>query len=368
MNNFKKLRNILFIIFLLVLTSCTNNEKTIIIKGNISNLPDGTIYLSQKSYNDKVDSVITKNGKFNFSYTLKSNEPIYMGLHHIDKKGVFMLTGFPTSAKYNNKKYNSALFMSDSTIIIKGKLTEYCPIGIQKNTKTKFVDFPRIKAGYQTNALFNVDGDLFDNINKNTYNKVLLKIKEFPNSYHLLFSINDNRNSFTPTQVNNFLKSFKGEITQSETFNKLKKYNEKRLEKKVNTSPSLKNKIGKIEKVLDSKYDKHLVVFWASWCGPCRQEIPGLKNIYNKYKNKVEFVSISTDSNEQLWQNALEKENMLWKQFIVNEKSNDYEKIEIFFQLSKSIPYTLVLDKNLSVIKSHVGYMNENELDKYISE
>ncbi|WP_396189212.1 thioredoxin-like domain-containing protein [Flavobacterium sp.] len=365
---FKKLNIFFSVIFILIVSSCSDNEKTIIIEGNIPNLPDGTIYLSRMSYNDKIDSVITKNGKFKFSYKIKSDEPIYLGLHHIDKKGVFMMTGFPTNAKYNDGGFTSSLFMSDSVIVINGKFKEFHPVGIPKDIKTRFVDFPRIKAGYQTNALFHIDGDLFDNITKESFNKILFKIKEYPNSFHLLYSVNEYKNSFSPIQIDNFLRTFKGEITKSKTFNKLKNYNDKRKINKDSKSPLLKNQKGKIEKVLDSRFDKHLVVFWASWCGPCRQEIPGLKNIYKKFKNKVEFVSISTDSNEQLWLNALEKEKMPWKQFIVNEKSNEYEKIEIFFQLSKSIPYTLLLDKNMKVIKSHVGLMSEIELDKYISE
>lgn len=365
---FKKVSGFLLFILLLIFSSCSENKKVVIIEGDIPNLPDGTIFLSNNTYNDKIDSVITKNGKFKICYTLKSEEPIYMGLHHIDANGVFMLTGFPTNAKYNNSGYKSSLFMSDSIIIIKGKLIEFSPIGIQHDPKTKFVDFPKIKAGYQTNSLFHTDGDLFDNINKNTYSKVLLKIKEYSNSFHLLYSINDYRNSFTPLQVDNFLKSFKGDITKSNTFLKLSNYNKKRLEKNEIVSPILTNQNGVNENVLDKKFDKHLVVFWASWCGPCRQEIPALKNIYKKYKNKVDFVSISTDENERLWKRALDKEMMPWRQFILSEKSNEYEKNEIFFQLSKSIPYTLLMDKNMKVIKSHVGSMSENELDKYLAE
>ncbi|CAM4424594.1 TlpA disulfide reductase family protein [Flavobacterium terrigena] len=358
--------NTLIIFLLLLFSSCNKKSSQIIIEGNIPNLPDGKLYLSKDNYINKIDSIDTENGIFNFNYKTDSDEPIYMAIHHIDKNGVFRAISFPTKAKYNNGSYNSQFFLSDSIIIINGKLIDNSPIGILNDSKTKFVNSPEIKAGYQTNALFHTDGDLFDNINKNTYSKVLLKIKKYSNSFHLLYSINEYRNSFTPIQVDNLLNSFNGKITNSDTFLKLRDYNKKRLENKEIVSPILTNQKGEKENVLDKKFDKHLVVFWASWCGPCRQEIPALKNIYKKHKNEVDFVSVSTDENERLWQKALEKEMMPWKQFILSEKSKEYEKNEIFFQLSKSIPYTLLIDKDMKVIKSHVGLMTENGMEEFI--
>jgi thiol-disulfide isomerase/thioredoxin len=360
--NFSK--KIYIIIFLFTCISCEQKGKKILIIGDIINLPDGVLYLCKDSYINKIDSVSTINGKFTFTDDLQS-EPIYLALHHIDKKGVFRAISFPTNAKYNNSGYNSSVFLSDSIVLINGAFTDNTPQNIMVG-KTKFVTSPKIRAGYQTNALFHTDGDLFDNINKYTYKKVASKIKEYSNSFHLLYQINNHRNSFTASQTQNLLRLFHGEVIDSETFIKLKEYNEKRFTKKKLVLPLLKDNNGKKTEILDTKFKKHLVVFWASWCGPCRQEIPALKKMYSKYKNDIEFVSISTDSNNALWQKALEKENMSWKQLIVKEKSNEYEPLEIFFQLSNSIPYIALVDNNIKVLKSHVGSMAANEMEEFI--
>lgn len=365
-NNLKHNSFILSILFLFF-SSCSQKEKQIEINGNISNLPDGTMYLCKDNNLNKIDSVETKNGKFIFKHDIE-NEPIYLALHHIDKNNIFRMISFPTSAKYNNKgNYYTSLILSDSIITINGAFEDSGLIGINVG-KTKFVNSPKIIAGYQTNAMFHTDGDLFDNINKDTYEKITIKIKEFPNSFHLLYQINSNRNSFTANQTQNFLDLFKGEIVNSETFKHLKDYNQKRFDKDKLTVPLLTDNNGKKTEVLDARFKKHLVVFWASWCGPCRQEIPSLKKMYSKYKNNIEFVSISMDTNNSLWQKALEKEGMSWKQFVVNEKSKEYEPIEILFQVSNSIPYIALLDNDMKVLKSHVGLMNENDLDSFIQE
>jgi thiol-disulfide isomerase/thioredoxin len=365
MKNFENIIKKVFIIVIFnVFTSC--DQKEILIKGNVTNLPDGVMYLCKDNNLNKIDSVETINGKFTLKHSLE-NEPIYIALHHIDKNNIFRMISFPTNAKYNNCVYNSSLFMSDSIVLINGLFTDDKPLGIFIGN-TKFVSTKKIIAGYQTNALFHTDGDLFDKINIATFGKVLSKIKEYPNSFHLLYQINNNRNSFTPSQTQSLINSFKGEITDSNTFKNFKDYNKKRGNKKKLTIPHLLDNKGKKTEVLDTKFKKHLVVFWASWCGPCRQEIPSLKKMYPKYKNTIEFVSISIDEKNSLWQKALDKEQMSWKQLIVNEESKEFEPIEIFFQLSPSIPYISLVNDNMKVVKSHVGLITEMELEKLLKE
>ena len=91
-----------------------------------------------------------------------------------------------------------------------------------------------------------------------------------------------------------------------------------------------------------------LVDFWASWCGPCRQEMKSLLPIYNELKgNDLVFISISLDKREKDWRQMLEVENlpwvMLWNKegFTIGDAPNMIQKAYGFY----SIPFIVLIDK-----------------------
>lgn len=90
--------------------------------------------------------------------------------------------------------------------------------------------------------------------------------------------------------------------------------------------------------------------FWASWCGPCRQAIPHVKDLYAKYGDRMNIYSVSVDENEAGWRKAMEKEAMPWPQYILKGKDQMAKGSQAFFLTT--IPRLILLDAEGKVICS----------------
>lgn len=354
----------LYLLFLLVSLCSCSEKQTVRIIGNIPNLPDGVLYLWTGTMFNRIDSVETVKGHFEITHDFKGKLPLYIGIFHQDKKNFRRIFGFHTSVP----KWGSSTFMSDSLITINGNIDEYTPVNFTPSPNVIFVNSPRIQAGRQTKALYNTGDAIFTNNSSANIEIIKEKIKKYPYSNHIIYSILGNKTVFNTTQIDQFLPLFDDDVRKTEFYKKLVEYNNK--SKKIGSIkfPELENIEGKKGVVVDTKYKRHLLIFWASWCGPCRMEIPMLKKQYAQYGKEIEFISISIDEENSSWKKAISEEKMPWKQFIVNSKNPAYNDLQILFKFNNAIPYTVLIDGNMKIISSSTGLSSEEEFKKVINK
>ena len=106
-----------------------------------------------------------------------------------------------------------------------------------------------------------------------------------------------------------------------------------------------------------------LIDFWASWCAPCRKELPNVKRCYEKYKNKgFEILGVSLDKDRSAWLEAISTEGLTWPQ-VSDLKYWQSEACQIY--AIQSIPYTVLIDKEGKIIATD---LRGADLDKKLAE
>ena len=95
-----------------------------------------------------------------------------------------------------------------------------------------------------------------------------------------------------------------------------------------------------------------LIDFWASWCGPCRQENPNVVRMYDKFKDKgFSIYGVSLDKEANAWKAAIKKDNLGW---VHGSDLKFWNSVVAQTYGVSAIPATYLLDKEGKIIAKNL--------------
>jgi peroxiredoxin len=91
-----------------------------------------------------------------------------------------------------------------------------------------------------------------------------------------------------------------------------------------------------------------LLEFWASWCGPCREENPALRQTYNAFKSKnFEILAVSLDKSRADWLKAIQADGLTWPQ--VSELNGSENSASLTYSVN-GIPNNFLIDPSGKIV------------------
>lgn len=117
---------------------------------------------------------------------------------------------------------------------------------------------------------------------------------------------------------------------------------------------SLKDLSGKMVRLSDQKNKVVIVNFWATWCPPCRDEMPSIQSFYNLFKNqKLVLLAVNLDGKSASFIRSFMKQNMYSFPVLLDDNGKTANAYGV-----RGIPATFVIDRTGRIVDRHIGSFN----------
>ncbi len=332
------------------MVACTG-QPGYVVTGTVEGAVEGdTVLLQEVSGRQLVslDTAIITNGTFTFKGTQdsvvsryvtypKGNETLRMDFFLENGKINMALTkeNYSATGTPNNDAYQ----------VVRGKLNALNAKGktlFESMADTTLTDEQRAEKSKELNALEEEMTTITkEGINTNITNPVGVML--FKKNYYSL----DNE------ECDALLQQIPAAYQNDEVIVKIKEITEKKKETAVGkkfAELEMLTPEGKPVKLSDyvGKGKVVLIDFWASWCGPCRREMPNLVEAYKQYKDKnFEIVGVSFDQTGDAWKDGIKKLGITWPQ-MSDLKYWNSEGAKVY--AINSIPHTILIDGEGTII------------------
>ena len=358
---------IFFLLIEIFFPGCQQQKKPdhFTLDGKLSNLKDSIIYL-QYSYGDSVrlDSAVVKDRSFSFKG--KVTEPVLAFLFSQNYVGGAQI--FIENAEMNLQGNSDSM----NDVVLRGSASQNENMVLNESTRSldkeigqAYEDYQKAKTNNDQNTEAASEKKMND-LDEQRWSIVKKFIETNPKSYVSLSELSRSIYSKDYDVLFPLYSALDTSVQHSHAGMRAFK-NISKLKNVSNGSMAMdftKNDVdGKPVKLSDFRGKWVLLDFWASWCGPCREENPNVLKYYNSFKDKgFTVLGVSLDDNAANWKKAIAEDKMPWTQVSSLQGWKDPVSQEYAVE---GIPSNLLIDPKGII---HARNLRGDDLGKKLKE
>lgn len=358
----------LFMYFLIGCTSAKSDE-FIVIKGNINKFPAKIIFLTDAFSSEIIDSSYVNEN----SFEIRIRPDSLFTPHLVSLK--FFVDGKRYVLSFRNIYINNAAstsFMLEPGVTsFEGQIDTLIhnttnPLNINSQAETK------VQLAYEHFG-FTINKNFDEKKRKEMIDSYIQIIDKYSFSHYLCWRLFEQKQMFKSDELLRMLNHFEEDVKESSFGFGIRKYIDNRfkpdekMEELILLSTS-----GQYVNIYDTKLKLNVIAFWATWCVPCIKEIPMLKDLQKRYKDRnVVLSSISLDTDLVKWKSYIKKYKMNWSHYITDKNNTDLIKYKYDFS---SIPVIFIVDKDRKLVARINDYSEDNKnklfvlIDRFLVE